>query len=50
MRAAHVARPSLLAVDAGPGGQAGEGHLGEDKVDLGDQDFGLHTASGLSFK
>ena len=48
MRAARVACPSVLAVDPGPGGQTGEGHLGEDKVDLADEDLGLHPTSGLS--
>ena len=48
MRTACVACPTLLVVDPGPGGQAREGHLGEDKVDLADEDLGLHPASGLS--
>ena len=38
MRPPHVPGAAVLAVDPGAGGEGGEGDLGEDEVDLGDQD------------
>ena len=38
MRPPHVPGAAVLAVDPGAGGEGREGDLGEDEVDLGDQD------------